>query len=396
MALSSIETLAALELETDGVSTHSSNEQRKVEESVSAIYRSLKGKPERISSIRLFRDRHASYLLKGLKNLSENYECLDASRPWLCYWILHSLCLLDVPVYEHMELSVIDFLKRCQARDGGFGGGPGQLAHLAPTYAAVLALCTIGTEEAYNAIDRKSLQNYLLSMHTDEGAFMMHHDGELDVRGAYCALVCALLTNTATEAMFKGTAEWIVSCQTYEGGIAGEPGLEAHGGYTFCGLAALLLLGKVDSIDIDRLVKWAVHRQMKFEGGFQGRTNKLVDGCYSFWQGGLFPVIAHTLQALGCKAIAQEDWMFDREALQHYILFCCQSLIGGLVDKPGKTRDFYHTCYCLSGLSMAQKSPGDMPDVVIGGESNLLKPTHPLFNIRLDKEREAKEFFRDN
>ena len=50
--------------------------------------------------------------------------------------------------------SVIDFLKRCQARDGGFGGGPGQLAHLAPTYAAVLALCTIGTEEAYNAIDR--------------------------------------------------------------------------------------------------------------------------------------------------------------------------------------------------------------------------------------------------
>ena len=25
---------------------------------------------------------------------------------------------------------------------------------------------------------------------------------------------------------------------------------------------------------------------MRWEGGFQGRTNKLVDGCYSFWQGG--------------------------------------------------------------------------------------------------------------
>ena len=22
-----------------------------------------------------------------------------------------------------------------------------------------------------------------------------------------------------------------------------------------------------------------------------GRTNKLVDGCYSFWQGGLFPLL---------------------------------------------------------------------------------------------------------
>jgi prenyltransferase beta subunit len=30
---------------------------------------------------------------------------------------------------------------------------------------------------------------------------------------------------------------------------------------------------------------------MKLEGGFQGRTNKLVDGCYSFWQGGVFPLL---------------------------------------------------------------------------------------------------------
>jgi len=27
------------------------------------------------------------------------------------------------------------------------------------------------------------------------------------------------------------------------------------------------------------------------EGGFMGRTNKLVDGCYSFWQGGIFPLL---------------------------------------------------------------------------------------------------------
>ena len=35
-----------------------------------------------------------------------------------------------------------------------FAGGPGQLPHLAPTYASVMALCTIGTEEAFNAINR--------------------------------------------------------------------------------------------------------------------------------------------------------------------------------------------------------------------------------------------------
>lgn len=32
---------------------------------------------------------------------------------------------------------------------------------------------------------------------------------------------------------------------------------------------------------------------MKLEGGFQGRTNKLVDGCYSFWQGGSFPSLTY-------------------------------------------------------------------------------------------------------
>ena len=49
---------------------------------------------------------------------------------------------------------VVHFLSKCQAPEGGFGGGPGQYPHLASTYAAVNALCIIGTQEAYNAINR--------------------------------------------------------------------------------------------------------------------------------------------------------------------------------------------------------------------------------------------------
>lgn len=43
---------------------------------------------------------------------------------------------------------------------------------------------------------------------------------------------------------------------------------------------------------------WLVNKQMKFEGGFQGRTNKLVDTCYSFWQAGQFPII-HSILSKG-------------------------------------------------------------------------------------------------
>jgi prenyltransferase beta subunit len=50
---------------------------------------------------------------------------------------------------------------------------------------------------------------------------------------------------------------------------------------------------------------------------------------------------------------------------------------GGLVDKPGKSRDFYHTCYTLSGLSVAQNFHGEKvknqdKQFVLGNASNLL------------------------
>lgn len=64
---------------------------------------------------------------------------------------------------------------------------------------------------------------------------------------------------------------------------------------SFCGLAALKLLGKERICNIDSLTYWLVNKQMKFEGGFQGRTNKLVDACYSFWQAGMFPIIHSVL-----------------------------------------------------------------------------------------------------
>ena len=65
------------------------------------------------------------------------------------------------------------------------------------------------------------------------------------VRGAYTAIAVASLCNVLDEHLKAGTAEWIQRCQTYEGGIGATPGEEAHGGYTFCGLAAMVLLGSV-------------------------------------------------------------------------------------------------------------------------------------------------------
>lgn len=70
---------------------------------------------------------------------------------------------------------------------------------------------------------------------------------------------------------------------------------------------------------------------MAVEGGFQGRVNKLVDGCYSFWVGGVFPLLEELLVLPSPKPT-----LLHPEALCDYVLGCCQFPAGGLIDKPGK------------------------------------------------------------
>lgn len=41
--------------------------------------------------------------------------------------------------------------------DGGFGGGHGQLSHLAPSYAVVLSLAMVGGSESLGMIDRRAM-----------------------------------------------------------------------------------------------------------------------------------------------------------------------------------------------------------------------------------------------
>ncbi|EDO45865.1 predicted protein [Nematostella vectensis] len=396
MALHSNKSVGELRFKDDGFPTATSKEQQAVELKIAKNYYSYLAVMDLDPEIPLIRQKHLNYVRRGLVRLSDSYECLDASRPWLCYWMLHSLKLLGEEVPLQQVSDIVGFLRRCQHPEGGFGGGPNQVPHLAPTYAAVCALSILGTEEAYNVIDRPALYNFIMRCRNLDGGFRMHVDGEVDIRGAYCAAVSASITNILTPELFAGTADWLKSCQTYEGGFSGEPGLEAHGGYTFCGFACLVLLGKEHIVNLKQLLRWAVNRQMKAEGGFQGRTNKLVDGCYSYWLGGLFPLLHSVLEAKQDNAISQEKWMFDQVALQDYVLVQCQYHAGGLIDKPGKSRDFYHTCYCLSGLSVAQHFMlgHRMNRNIVGGEHNLLKPVHPVYNICIESAVEAKKYFK--
>lgn len=92
---------------------------------------------------------------------------------------------------------------------------------------------------------------------------------------------------------------------------------EAHGGYTFCATASWVILQPfiniqrsvpVPNIDTHALLRWCVQMQgQPIElGGFKGRTNKLVDGCYSWWVGGCV-VLVETLLGTASRPEAPFD-----------------------------------------------------------------------------------------
>jgi protein farnesyltransferase subunit beta len=419
--------------------------------------------------IQLMRQKHITYLSQVWQRaLKAPFVSLDSSRPWMMYWCLHGCDLLGGFPTEQERCAMVGTLQQCWSEytvstttgttssssmnitvtreqdpfyysdslstssstsssssseepliAGGFGGGPQQMPHAATTYAAVLALCILATggdcessELAWDCLTKIRIPMYrwmVSLLNHDTGGYRMHHDGEVDVRASYTILCCAKLLQMDTPYLTQPkVAQFIADCQTFEGGLGGEPWSEAHGGYAFCGVAALKILNKLDVLDLDALMGWLARRQMSFEGGFSGRSNKLVDGCYSFWQGGAMAITSamynknnNNNNNNNNQSDTTDPWLttedrppfpllFDAPMLERYILLCAQDIHGGLRDKPSKSRDFYHSCYNLSGLSVAQHC--DTSGEMYGdAQQAIVHRTHPCYNIRTERAKAILE-----
>lgn len=124
-----------------------------------------RAKPRTDKEPSLDKNNHIQFLARNLlQGFPSRYTSQDASQPWLSFWTLHSLSILQVsldpgnkqkcvrPRFMHATcwdliielIRAIDTILTWQHPDGGFGGGPGQAAHLLPTYASVCALAISG------------------------------------------------------------------------------------------------------------------------------------------------------------------------------------------------------------------------------------------------------------
>ena len=368
-----------------------------------------------------FRLLHYNFAKKLMLQMPGSYSTLDSGYPWLVYWVTNiiAMCKDNYEISHDNKMQLIQILKELQHEEGGFCGSPKGPAHLISSYAAVMAIVNLNMPEAYEIIDIPKMKNFLLKMknnqleankepsYTDKngiylitrdkenefssyhtaypGTFQNHINGESDLRSTYCAMVIASVLNLinyenlTSDPLTKGVVENIKNCQTFEGGLGPEPFCEAHGGYSYCGIATLIILKKLNEIDMNSFLRWLVSRQMTKEGGFNGRTNKLVDSCYSFWQGSIFNLIH-----MGDKKFSYDmELLYDQLSLQAYILFACQNThIGGLMDKPGKFPDLFHTNYATAGLSLSQKCLVDNYKVVLNPDlEHVFENVNPIYCV---------------
>ena len=382
-----------------------------------------------------FREKHYNFAKEFIKQIPAGYASLDSGYPWFIYWVTNIIymCKKNYDLDFDTKMQFVKMLKELQHENGGFCGSPKGYANLIATYAGIISIINLEIKEAYEIINIPKMKNFLLSMKNNNfditennsyvdknniylitrnnnnemfsyhtaypGTFQNHINGESDLRSTYCAIITASILNLINyenlenDDLTKGVINNIKNCQTFEGGLGPEPYCEAHGGYSYCGIATLILLKKLNEINIDNFLKWLVSRQMLNEGGFNGRTNKLVDSCYSFWQGSIF-----NLLYMGDEKFSyNNELLYDQLSLQAYIIFACQNENGGLVDKPGKYPDLFHTNYATAGLSLSQECQKDNCFVSLSKELNdVFEKINPIYCASDEKVQKAIKYYRDN
>ncbi|CAA6669371.1 unnamed protein product [Spirodela intermedia] len=304
-----------------------------------------------------------------LELLPSEYESQEINRLTLAYFVVCGLDILgalDRIDKDQVARWVLSFYSRSGTVEPGncqFYGFHGSrtsqypldkqdlsfnASHLASTYCALAILKIIGYD--FSNLDSNSISLSMKNLQQPDGSFIpIHFGAERDLRFVYCAAAISSMLNDWCGMDKEKATDYIIKCQSYDGGFGLVPGSESHGGATYCAVAALQLMGYIKAnyisrstgssvVNVAALLEWALQRQAA-DGGFQGRPNKASDTCYAFW-------VVGVLRILGA------DQFLDKDALRSFLL-SCQSEYGGFTKFPGSPPpDLYHSYYGLAAFSL--------------------------------------------
>ncbi|XP_050210887.1 geranylgeranyl transferase type-1 subunit beta [Mercurialis annua] len=319
------------------------------------------------------RDSHVAYLEMMYEMLPHYYQSQEINRLTLAYFTISGLHILNALDRVDKD-AVINWVLSFQAHpedanqlsNGQFYGFQGSRSsqfpstrngvsihnhsHLASSYCAIAILKIVGYD--LSNLDPKSILISMRNLQQPDGSFLPIHIGaETDLRFIYCAAAISSMLEDWSGMDKEKAKEYILKCQSYDGGFGMNPGSESHGGGTFCAVASLRLMGFIEDdilsksgassiIDLPLLLEWCLKRQAT-DGGFQGRPNKPTDTCYAFWVGAVLRILGG-------------DKFVDGKALRGFLM-TCQSKYGGFSKFPGELPDIYHSYYGYTAFSLLKE-----------------------------------------
>ncbi|CAG9325684.1 unnamed protein product [Blepharisma stoltei] len=222
---------------------------------------------------------HSSYMtslffiVSGLDVLNE-LDCLNKQE--IIDWIYKQQIIPKIePNYASAGF-------RANPATSSIEGSYWDYGNLASTYSALGMLLILGDD--FSRIDKVNLIGGIKLLQQEAGNFTSHKDGlEADMRFIFCVCAICYILDYWGEINQEKIVDFILKSQSYDKSIGLYPGIEGHGGLTYCALSSLFLLNKIDALpEKEFLIEWLLMRQGI---GFHGRIGKAPDSCYGYWIG---------------------------------------------------------------------------------------------------------------
>lgn len=121
-----------------------------------------------------------------------------------------------------------------------------EAAHLAMTYTGLCCLLILGDD--LSRVNKAAVIDGVRQLQQPNGSFRGTTDNEADMRFVYCAACISYILNDFSGIDLERMVKYILDSLAYDGGLGQGPGLESHGGSTFCGVAALHLTSTISAL----------------------------------------------------------------------------------------------------------------------------------------------------
>lgn len=174
--------------------------------------------------------------------------------PSFAFYNVYATQALGGRVPVALRAKVVDYLQRCQGRDGGFTAAPDSGAsHVVPT---LYALQTLSLLDALDAIDRNGAATFLRALARPDGGYAgrpVEPDTSLGTTFHALAALDALEAIDRVDA--DATVRYLSSHRTADGGFALRRGMAASPRATFMAVRSFKLLRKLDARTSDEVAR---------------------------------------------------------------------------------------------------------------------------------------------